>query len=211
MIPALVLAAGRSTRMGRAKALLTLPPAHDTTFVARLAAALLDGGAADVFVVGRPDDEALRSEVERVARTAGRVRFVENANADRGQLSSLIAGLNAADHPGIRAVLVTPVDLPLVRPATVAALLETFSKSAAPIVRAVRDGRHGHPVIFGRSVFGALRRADPDIGARAVVRAHQVLDVDVGDPGVLHDIDTPDDYTRLLNSDAPQNRRARER
>lgn len=183
--------------MGRAKALLTLPPDHDT-FVARLVATLLAGGAPDVFVVGRPEDEALRGEVGRIATAAGRVRYVENRNADRGQLSSVIAGLNAADHPGVRAVLVTPVDLPLVRPGSIAALLQAFSSSAAPVVRATCGGRHGHPVIFARQMFAALRRADPGVGAKAVVRAHPVLDVEVGDPGVLRDIDTPDDYAELL-------------
>jgi molybdenum cofactor cytidylyltransferase len=197
VIPAVILAAGQSTRMGRAKALLTVPPENDT-FVARLAKVLLDGGAADVLVVGRPDDEGLRSEVDRVAGTIGRTRFVANHHADTGQLSSVIAGLNAADHPGVRAILVIPVDLPLVRQATVAALLGAFSSSSAPIARATCRSRHGHPVIFGRPVFDALRRADPEIGAKAVVRAHPVMDVEVGDPGVLHDIDTPDDYARLL-------------
>jgi molybdenum cofactor cytidylyltransferase len=194
-----ILAAGRSTRMARPKALLTLPH-ENRTFVAQLVSVLLEGGTADVFVVGRPDDDPLRTEVERIAESVGRVRFVENHRAERGQLSSVIAGLNAADHPGARAVLITLVDLPLVRPATVAALLAAWPSSSAPIVRAVCDGRHGHPVIFGRPVFNALRRADPAIGAKAVLHAYPVLDLEVGDPGVLHDIDTPEDYEGMGGS-----------
>ena len=197
MIPGLILAAGRSTRMGRPKPLLTVP-AHASepamTFVAQLTATLLAGGVADVLVVGRPDDQPLRDEVERLRR----VRFIENAKAETGQLSSVIAGLNAADHPGTRAILVTPVDLPLLRSDTVAALLRAFAASSLPIARATYEGRHGHPVIFARAVFEALRRADPDTGAKAVVRAHAVLDVEVTDPGVLQDIDTPEDYTRVF-------------
>jgi molybdenum cofactor cytidylyltransferase len=54
-------------------------------------------------------------------------------------------------------------------------------------------------VVFGRAVFDALRRADPATGAKAVVRAHPVLDVEVDDPGVLLDIDTPEDYQALRN------------
>jgi CTP:molybdopterin cytidylyltransferase MocA len=205
--------------MGRAKALLTMPSGN-VTFLARIVSVVLEGGAADALVVGRPDDRALRLEVERVFDasqamrprswnqpappvnskpdfTAARVRFVENHRADTGQLSSLIAGLNAADRPGVRAILVTPVDLPLIKPETVATLLAAFSSSSLPVARATHRGRHGHPVVFGRAVFDALRRADPDVGAKSVVRAHSVLDVEVEDPGVLQDVDTPDDYARL--------------
>ena len=199
MIPAVILASGGSTRMGRAKALLAVP-STDATFVARIVMVVLEGGAADALVVGRPEDQPLRDEVRRIEEeswAAGRVRFIENHRAETGQLSSVIAGLNAADHPGVRAILVTPVDLPLVRPATIAAILEAFSASGRPIARVTHRGRHGHPVIFGRQLFDALRRASPDIGARAVTRAHPVLDVAVDDPGVLLDVDTPDDYTRL--------------
>jgi molybdenum cofactor cytidylyltransferase len=179
--------------MGRAKALLPLPGDADT-FLSRLARVLLQGGVVDVFVVGRPEDDALRQEVDRIG---GRLQFVENARADTGQLSSVIAGLNAADRPGIRGLLVTPVDLPLIEPSTVAALLGAFSSSSHVIARATSRGSHGHPVIFGRAVFDALRHADPEGGAKAVLRAHPVFDVEVDDAGVLRDIDTPEDYASI--------------
>jgi len=200
VIPAVILAAGRSTRMGRPKALLTLPP-DGATFVARVVLAVRDGGVPDALVVGRPDDRPLRDEIDRLAAVA-RVQFIENRRADAGQLSSVIAGLNAADRPGVRGILVAPADQPLIRPATIAALLAAFSP-ATPIVRATHAGRHGHPVIFGRTMFDALRAADPDCGARAVVRTHPVLDVEVDDPGVLKDIDTPGDYERLVSDSEP--------
>ena len=183
--------------MGRSKALLTVP-SGDMTFVARLAATLLDGGVDDALVVGRPDDRALRDEIDRLTTP---VRFVPNHNADSGQLSSVLAGLNAADHPGTSAILVTPVDLPLLRAATVSTLLVAFRTGAASIARATHGGKHGHPVIFGRGVFDALRRADPATGAKSVVRSQPVLDVEVADAGVLHDVDTPDDYQRLFTGD----------
>jgi molybdenum cofactor cytidylyltransferase len=179
--------------MGRSKALLTIPSGA-ATFVAHLAATLLEGGAADALVVGRADDRALLDELERLP---GAVRFVPNPNADTGQLSSVLAGLNAADRPGTSAILVTPVDLPLVSAATVSTLLAAFRAGSFPIARVTHGGRHGHPVVFGRSVFDALRHADAATGAKSVVRSHPVLDVEVPDPGVLHDVDTPEDYARL--------------
>jgi molybdenum cofactor cytidylyltransferase len=197
MVPGLILAAGRSSRMGQPKALLPAGPGGPT-FVRQIAAVLVEGGVIDALVVGRPDDRALRAEVESIGTP---VRFVVNEHADSGQLSSVIAGLNAADRPGVSGVLVTPVDVPLIQPATVQALLAAFASGPAVVVRATYRGRHGHPVIFGRAVFDDLRRADPSVGAKAVVHAHQLglVDLDVDDPGVLHDIDEPGDYASLFN------------
>jgi molybdenum cofactor cytidylyltransferase len=125
-----------------------------------------------------------------------------NTDPTRGQLSSLITGLDAIDDdPRVIAALVTLVDVPLVSAATVLALLARVPESHAPIVRATHGHRHGHPVVFKRELFDALRRADPDAGAKAVVRAHAVEDVEVDDPGVVHDVDTPADYRRVVGGD----------
>ena len=93
---------------------------------------------------------------------------------------------------------VTLVDVPLINPGTIRVLCERAAMTRAPIVRAVHRGRHGHPVIFKREVFDPVRRADPAIGAKAVLRAFPVEDVDIDDPGIAEDVDTPDDYRRLI-------------
>lgn len=196
MIPGAILASGLSTRMGRSKALLTMGPGGPS-FVRHLAATIFRGGVSDVIVVGRPEDAALRSEVDQLGAS---VRFVENPHAAEGQLSSVVAAVNAVDHPGTRAVLITPVDVPLIHDASVAALIAAFDRTRAPVVRATSSGRHGHPVIFAHALFGELRRADPSVGAKAVVRAHEadIVNVEVDDPGVLVDVDRPEDYARLF-------------
>lgn len=185
--------------MGRHKALLRCGPGGET-FVRRLAMALAGGGVDRVVVVGRRGDAALQAEVEGLPAAA---RYLENPDADAGQLSSLLAALAAVDRPGVTAILVTPVDAPLIEPATVSRLLGALRSTGAPIVRATYRGRHGHPVIFARTVFEDLRNADPSLGARAVVRAYAdgVVDLDVNDPGVLGDVDTPDDYRTLLDGE----------
>jgi molybdenum cofactor cytidylyltransferase len=198
VIPGIILAAGLSKRMGTPKALLSAGAGRDgPTFVRLLAHTLLDGGVTDVLVVGRLDDEALQREVDSLGAS---VRFVPNDRADTGQLSSVVAGLNAADRPGVRGILVTPVDAPFVRSSTIRALIATTSAAHPPVVRPAYHGRHGHPVIFSRAVFDELRRADPSIGAKAVVHAHtaDVVNLEVDDPGVLADIDTPEDYERII-------------
>ena len=70
----------------------------------------------------------------------------------------------------------------------------------APIVRPVRGEEHGHPVLIDRSLFGALRAADPSTGAKPIVREHvsPAGDVVVDDDGAFIDIDTPEEYARVL-------------
>ena len=191
MIPAILLAAGASTRMGRTKALLTV---GDRTFVRAILDTLRAAGIAEAVVVIRPGETAIEKEIA----AAGFGRAVVNPRAADGQLTSLVAGLDAVDAPGVRAALVTLVDVPLVSSATIRALCARAIESNAAVVRAVYRGRHGHPVIFKRELFDALRRADPAVGAKQVVRAAAIEDVEVDDPGAVEDVDTPDDYTRVV-------------
>ncbi|HOQ60136.1 MAG TPA: nucleotidyltransferase family protein [Vicinamibacterales bacterium] len=193
MIVGIILAAGASARMARPKALL--PIGHDT-FVTRLVRTLSSAGLDDLVIVAGDDTDAVRSAVTAAGL---RARVVENTRRAEGQLSSLLTGLALADRLGVEAALVHLVDIPLVRPATVAAVLEAFRASNAPVVRPAVGNRHGHPVLFARRVFDDLRRADPSAGARSVIRAlaGQVLDVAVDDEGACRDFDTPEDYADL--------------
>ncbi|MCX6546057.1 MAG: nucleotidyltransferase family protein [Acidobacteria bacterium] len=196
MVIGIILAAGASTRMGRAKALLPVGP---DTFVTRLARSFVAAGIDDLVVVTGPERDAIDS-----ALAASRIpaRVVRNPRRDDGQLSSLLVGLALADTPGVVAVVVGLVDAPLVLPGTIRAVVEAYRRTRSPIVRPVSHGRHGHPVLFAREVFDELRHADSALGAKAVVRAHEQdrLDVPVDDDGAWADIDTPDDYARLIGS-----------
>src|SRR4051812_991755 len=117
MIPALVLAAGASSRMGRPKALL---PVGDRTFVRRIAETLREAGLDDILVIVRPGQDAVLQETARVPG----VRAIVNPRAEDGQLSSLITGLDTIDAPHVTAVLVTLVDVPLIAPSTIRTMLE---------------------------------------------------------------------------------------
>lgn len=196
MVVGLILAAGKSTRMGQPKALLRC---GDRRFVSQLAMTFRSAGLDDVIVVSGPD----AATMARVLSDDGAdARVIENRYRDSGQLSSLLAGLDLVDRPGVEAVVVGLVDAPLVRSDTVRAIVDAWRRTGAPIVRPAAGERHGHPVLFGRPVFGDLRRADPSAGAREVVRARraEAVDVPVDDPGAFDDIDTPDDYARLIGS-----------
>src|SRR5919204_2270932 len=165
MIPAIVLAAGKSTRMGRAKALL--PLAAGETFLSRVVSTLRTGGVDDVVVVVGHDADAIAAAIRDLFNS---VRVVVNREYEQGQLTSLVAGLRMIDRPGVLAALVTLVDVPLVSAPTVRAVIERYRRVRAPIVRPVNGGLHGHPVIIDRSLFDVLGRTDPATGARHIVR-----------------------------------------
>jgi CTP:molybdopterin cytidylyltransferase MocA len=195
MLPAVLLAAGRSSRFGGAKA---LADAGGRSFISRILHTLQEGGAGPLVVVARSGDHRL---LEAVAGAGVPARVAENPRADQGQLTSLLAGLDAVEDGIIDGVLVALVDMPLIAPDSVRRVLTAAERSSAAVLRAVYRGRHGHPVVFRRPAFAALRAADPAVGAKAVVRALATEDVDVADPGVLEDVDTPDDYTRLFGAE----------
>jgi molybdenum cofactor cytidylyltransferase len=196
MIPVIVLAAGRSSRMGRAKA--TLPAGDGHTFLTRIVQTFLDAGVDDVIVVVGHDAEAIAS---RFSESGLPARFVVNRDYDKGQLSSLLAGLDVLDRPGVSAVLVTLVDVPLVSAATVRAVVDAYRRTGAPIVRPTSGDQHGHPLLIDRALFAALRGADPSAGAKPLVRAHASAagDIAIDDEGAFTDIDTEEDYRRAIS------------
>jgi molybdenum cofactor cytidylyltransferase len=197
MTPGVILAAGRSSRFGRSKALLPVEPSGPT-FVARLIAVFRAASVEDVVVVGREGDVRLEA-----ASLAAGARFLANVDPDRGQLSSLVTAIDALDRPDVRGVIVMPVDIPMIEPGTIATVRDRFVAGRSPIARATFRGRHGHPVVFGSAVFDELRRADPAAGAKAVVHAHaaEVLNVEVNDAAVLRDVDTLPEYRELFGRD----------
>jgi molybdenum cofactor cytidylyltransferase len=197
VISGIVLAAGASTRMGQAKASLPLGQMGETV-LSRVVRTLVEGGVPEIVVVAGAHIDAVRAAMP-LHET--RARVIENTGWQRGQLSSLVSGLDAIDTPLVEAALVTLVDVPLVQASTVAAVIEAWRRTRAPIVRPSEGERHGHPVIFDRSVFADLRSADLNTGAKAVFALHRdrIVNVEVNDAGAFEDIDTPEDYQRLTS------------
>ena len=195
-VAGLVLTGGASTRMGRPKALLTV---GGVWAVARVARILREGGVDGVVVVTGTHDAAIR---EALAGEEPPPNVVFNPSHDTGQLSSLIAGLDALEALGADAAVVALVDHPAVRVGTVVGLIDAWRRGRPPVVRPVCGGRHGHPVVFDRAVWPSLRAAPLAEGARPVVRAlaGQVVDVAVDDPGVTLDLDRPEDYAALIEA-----------
>ena len=192
----MVLAAGASSRMGRPKAALPLGRGGHTVLSMGVGA-LLAAGVPRVVVVAGAHPEAVRGALGTRNR---RVSVIDHPAWREGQLSTLRCGLDALNHPRLEAVLVTLVDVPLVSPDTVRALMRAWRTTGAPIVRPALGDRHGHPVLFDRRVFGELREADLRTGAKPVVHAHahELVNLPVTDEGAFVDLDVPEDYERMV-------------
>lgn len=194
MLPGIVLAAGNSVRMGSPKALLASPDGRP--FVTRIIETLREAGVVDLVVVTGRDHDAL---VKVLSRGPSVPAIARNPDPSRGQLSSLLVGMDVVVRADTEAILVTLVDVPMVMVSTVTRVVTAWERTRAPIVRPAIGDRHGHPVIFDRALFDALRDAPFDAGAKSVVRSHErdLLNVPVDDEGCLVDIDTPGEYRSL--------------
>ena len=199
MLPAVVLAAGESSRMGSPKALLRAPDGR--SFVASIVAALAGAGVTDLVVVTGTHHDQIAAALTEDGLPA-QVRVVRNPDPSRGQLSSLLVGMDAIVDMRTEALLVTLVDVPMIDAQTIGAVVAAWRRTRAPIVRPAKGDRHGHPVLFDRALFDELRSAPLDGGAKTVVRRYegQIVNVPVDGEGSLIDVDTPADFDALRRS-----------
>lgn len=189
-VAAVVLAAGEGRRLGGPKALAQL---GGTSFLSRVASRFDRPDVASLVIV-------LGAGAERVTRETvlpANATLVVNERFRDGMLTSVWAGLDAAEALGADAVLVHPVDNPLVAPATVSVVLQALAAGAVIAVPS-HGGRRGHPAGFARPAWEALRAAPVAGGARAVLaeRPDWVVHVPAGDD-CLVDIDTPETLAEL--------------
>jgi molybdenum cofactor cytidylyltransferase len=177
---AVILAAGASSRMGRPKAFLEY---RGETFLGRLVR-IFRVYCEDVLVVTSAD------------MGVDGARVVMNPEPERGMLSSLQCGL-AAIGPEAQAAVFTPVDVPAITGSTVGRVVTEWSGEAIRIPRF--KGRRGHPVLVSQGLIAEFLAMPSTARTNEVIRRHEgeIAYVDVDDPGILTDVDTPADYERL--------------
>ena len=198
---AVILAAGESTRMGTDKALLPWPPATPglpatgQTFLSAAIQALYPFSEKVIVVVGKNENN-----LAPVVYANG-ASLVRNPEPDRGQFSSLQVGLQEVLNEGRDAAMVTLVDRPPARVATLQTLCSTFADAGNDVWAVVPEynGKHGHPFLLAREMIGAFLNAPPSANARDI--EHQNLRhisyVVVDDPLVTLNVDTPQEYAAL--------------
>ncbi|MGF6771602.1 molybdenum cofactor cytidylyltransferase [Paraburkholderia sp. GAS199] len=185
-----LLAAGFGSRFdpeGLHNKLLARMP--DGTPVAHEAAHRLLRVVTRVLAVVRPGSDALA----RLLNDAG-CDVVFTADAERGMGASLAAGIEASDEA--EGWIVALADMPRIEIASIEAVARSLDGGAS-LVAPFYQGQRGHPVGFGIAHRDALLTLDGDTGARSLLMSQQVTRLDVDDPGILRDVDTPDDLRKL--------------
>jgi molybdenum cofactor cytidylyltransferase len=188
MISAIILAAGRSRRMGAQKLLL---PIAGQPLVARIVEAVLGSVVERVVVVVGSDAEQVRAALGGHA-----VRFVMNPNPEGEMLSSVRCGLRALPAD-TSAVLVVLGDQPYLSANVINRLVTAFHTTARGIVAPTHAGRRGHPLLFAAGYRDEILAHYDQVGLRGLLLAHpeDVAEVEVAAAGILEDIDLPEDYS----------------
>jgi 4-nitrophenyl phosphatase len=190
-IAIIILAAGASRRFGKPKQLLDW---GGVPLVAHAADVALEAGLGPVIVVLGCDAEAVRT-----ALGARAVQMAMNWRWAEGLSTSVQAGL-AALSPEMNAAILMQCDQPLLTADLLRALAARFEEGEVSIVHPSHADRRGTPTLFSREMFAELAALDGDVGGRVVIARHSeaIATVEVADPDVFIDIDTPADYEHLL-------------
>ncbi|MBI4615826.1 MAG: nucleotidyltransferase family protein [Planctomycetes bacterium] len=191
-VGAAVLAAGRSSRMGRPKALL---PYRGRPFLAHVVLSLLEAGIAPVAVVLAPEARELAKAIPGDPR----VETLENPEPEpAGPIGSLRCAVRALAGR-TDSLFSCLVDHPAVAAATYRLLAEAFARKRPAILVPVHRGRRGHPALFSATIYEEILCCADEGGARNVIARDpaRVMALAVDDPGVLLDVDTPEDFSRL--------------
>lgn len=190
----LILAAGQASRMGRCKALLPLTKDAGDHALSRLTR-LWSGARVRLAVTGFHADA-----VEKACADLG-WGCVRNPRPERGMFSSVCTGLaeiaRGAAASGIDGVFLQPVDVPLVRPLTVARLIEAAAEFPGAALIPTFAGTEGHPVFLPVGLLPSILAAEGKGGLRAVLSCLPLRHVPVADALMLRDMDTPDDHAAL--------------
>jgi molybdenum cofactor cytidylyltransferase len=191
-IAGIILAAGRSSRMGAMNKLLI--PIDGKPMVRRAAEAVLAAQLSPILVVTGHQHDQIEEALKGLL-----VTFLNNKDFATGMASSLRVGLDAVPAE-CDAALVALGDMPLITAAEIAQLINAFNPvEGRAIVVPTRRGKRGNPVLWARRFFGEMTAVGGDVGARHLFEAYPeaVVEVEMAGDGVLTDIDTPQALARL--------------
>jgi molybdenum cofactor cytidylyltransferase len=189
LVAGVILAAGAASRMGQPKLLL---PWNGETLIHHATRTALDAGLDPVVVVTGS------GSVEMQAALAGQdVRVVYNPDWQAGQSTSVRVGINALPEH-VQAVIFLLGDQPYISPELLQTLVRTFGQIRPTILAPFVGEKRTNPVLFERSIFQALRCLQGDAGARSIFAKYPPTPMPWSDERLLFDVDTPEDYQRLM-------------
>jgi molybdenum cofactor cytidylyltransferase len=194
-VAAIVLAAGRSSRMGPHNKLLQ--SIDGSTIIARVAGAAIASGANPVIVVTGFEADRIKEALSGLD-----VTFANNPNFDEGMSGSIKTGLSVLPARSDGAMILLG-DMPDVEARDLRLVMAAFAGKDAICIPA-RGSRRGNPVLWGASYFVEMMGLSGDVGAKQLIAKHQahVTEVLVGSDGIFADVDTPADLARLGASSA---------
>jgi molybdenum cofactor cytidylyltransferase len=195
-VGAVVLAAGASTRMGTPKQLLRF---EGQTLLRRAALAALEAGCRPVVVVTGAHAKQTREELRGLG-----VLEVENELWETGMASSVRAGIGAVVESDADAVVLMLCDQPHVTSEIINALVEAHRATGRSVVASRYGGGFGVPALFCRSLFDELLQLEGAAGAKQVVKSHAREAHFLSFPEGEADVDTPEDFARLLGLKATE-------
>ncbi len=189
---AIIPAAGRSSRLGRSKALVSF---RGSVVLEVIAGLLRRGGAERLVAVAAAGDETL---VDRCGKWG--LDVAVNHHPQTGMLGSIQIGIRHATPRDSDLVIICPVDFPAVHSATIRALYAAVDERAAPTTAVpVCDERRGHPLALSGALVPEIQTLDPKVGLRELLDRHPPIEVPVDDRGIHSDLDDWTDYARLLS------------
>lgn len=190
---AIILAAGESSRMQKNKLLL---PVHNKTIIELVIENVLNAGIDNIIVVLGPYRDEMMPIISKM-----KVRYCYNENYKQGMLSSIQCAFRNIPI-SMEAAIIFLGDQPVIPGEVARTLMESFTESQKGILIPVYMGKRGHPVLISKSYRNEVEELISSEGLRALINkfSGDVLEIEVDSPGILKDIDIPQDYINLTNT-----------
>lgn len=194
---AIVLAAGKSTRMKKQKLLL---PFNGETIVETVVQKIAPVLKSNIVVVLGSHYNEIKQKISKL-----QVESCFNKNYENGMLSSVICGFNALPEDA-EAAMVFLGDQPQISTNVIQKVAEAWIPSEKGIIIPTFNGKRGHPVLIDTKYKSAINNLDPNKGLRQLMEENQndIEEVEIEAPEILRDIDTPEDYEFEINRKVKQ-------
>ncbi len=190
----IILAAGKASRMGKPKQLLSY---QRSNLISHAVKSALNADSKSVIVVLGAYAEQIKPKINKLP-----IKIIENPHWATGMSSSIRAGITAIkdNNPNLDALIIALADQPLISEKVFHKLIQNYQETGKRIVASSYNEIVGVPALFNQTLFSELMNIKGDKGAKALIRKYKNEVLSISIPEAAIDIDTPDDYEKLLIS-----------